>query len=260
MALFRIDHTSECVKVSLPLYMIVPSPYHLKDKPLESYKVLYLLHGLSDDASAWQRYTNIEILARERDLVVVMPDGGRSMYADMQNGQAYFTYLTEELPAYLKAVFHLNLARENTLIAGLSMGGYGAFKAAFLRPDLYSVAGSFSGALALSFEGEFVDEERLKEFSLVFGDLSKFPGSSNDPLTWPEIAAKDPERYPELYAACGLQDFLLEANRAFVSKARALGIPLAYVEEPGIHDWHFWNSQIATFLDLYVKPANQPQA
>jgi len=82
----------------------------LKDKLLESYKVLYLLHGLSDDASAWQRYTNIEILARERDLVVVMPDGGRSMYADMQNGQAYFTYLTEELPAYLKAVFHHQLS------------------------------------------------------------------------------------------------------------------------------------------------------
>ena len=259
MALLRIDHTSECVKVSLPLDMIMPSPYHLKDKPLESYKVLYLLHGLSDDASAWQRYTNIEILARERDLVVVMPDGGRSMYADMQNGQAYFTYLTEELPAYLKAVFHLNLARENTLIAGLSMGGYGALRRLFcaLISTLWQAV--FPGALALSFEGEFVDKERLKEFSLVFGDLSKFPGSSNDPLTWPEMAAKDPERYPELYAACGLQDFLLEANRAFVSKARALGIPLAYVEEPGIHDWHFWNSQIATFWIFMLNPLTIPR-
>jgi S-formylglutathione hydrolase FrmB len=100
----------------------------------------------------------------------------------------------------------------------------------------------------------------MKEFSFVFGDLSRFPGSLNDPLTWPEMAAKNPKRYPALYAACGLQDFLLEANRAFVNKARALGVSLAYMEEPGIHDWHFWDSQIATFLDLYVKPANQSQA
>ncbi len=162
----------------------------------------------------WQlyRWSN---LTREHILQVMLDYAARKVY-DMRTSGC----TNGPRSAYL-AVFLLNLARENTLIAGLSMGGYGAFKAAFLRPDLYSVAGSFSGALALSFEGEFVDKERLKEFSLVFGDLSKFPGSSNDPLTWPEMAAKDPERYPELYVARGLQDFLIEANRAFGRKARA---------------------------------------
>jgi len=241
--------------------MIIPSPYHLKETSLQDYKVLYLLHGLSDDGSAWSRYTNIEILAREYQLVVVMPTAGRSMYADMQNGQAYFSYLTEEIPAYLKAIFNLNLKRENTLIAGLSMGGYGAFKAAFLHPEMYSVAGSFSGALALSFEGELVDEERIKEFSLVFGDLKQFPGSQNDPMAWLDMAAKKPKRYPKLYASCGLQDFILPANRAFAGRAKALGIPLTYVEEPGIHDWHFWNKQISDFLKLYVPlPEVKPES
>ncbi len=77
MALFRIDHSSACVKVNLPLYLILPSPGILKEKTLADFRVLFLLHGLSDDASAWQRYTNIEILARELDLAVIMPTGGR---------------------------------------------------------------------------------------------------------------------------------------------------------------------------------------
>ncbi len=70
-------------------------------------KVLYLLHGLSDDASAWQRYTAIESIAALYGLVVIMPSAGRSFYTDQPNGQNYFSYLTEELPRYLKQVFGL---------------------------------------------------------------------------------------------------------------------------------------------------------
>ena len=113
-------------------------------------KVLYLLHGLSDDASAWQRYTSIETLAAAYGLVVVMPSVGRSFYIDQPNGQKYFTYLTEELPHYLADVFDLAPRREDTLIAGNSMGGYGAIKAAFCYPERYRAAASFSGVLSLA--------------------------------------------------------------------------------------------------------------
>ncbi len=92
--------------------------------------MLYLLHGLSQDASAWQRYSSFETLADAYGLVVVMPSAGRSFYIDQPNGQRYFTYLTEELPQYLADVFGLAPRREDTFIAGSSMGGYGAFKAA----------------------------------------------------------------------------------------------------------------------------------
>src|SRR5512135_3517772 len=129
MALLRIDHNPESVKVNLPLYVIVPSPGEMRGIPVARRKVLYLLHGLSDDGSAWQRYTNIETLAAAYGLVVVMPSAGRSFYTDQPNGQKYFTYLTEELPRYLADVFGLEPRREDTLIAGCSMGGYGAVKA-----------------------------------------------------------------------------------------------------------------------------------
>ena len=68
MALIRIDHTPETVQVNLPLYMIIPDPGKMGDTPVSQRKVLYLLHGLSDDASAWQRYTSIETLAAVRTI------------------------------------------------------------------------------------------------------------------------------------------------------------------------------------------------
>ncbi|HOE34147.1 MAG TPA: alpha/beta hydrolase family protein [Anaerolineaceae bacterium] len=258
MALFRVDHSSVCVKVNLPLYLILPSPAHLKEKSLADFRVLYLLHGLSDDASAWQRYTNIEILARELDLAVIMPSGGRSMYIDMSTGQAYFSYLTEELPEYLSKLFKLNLTRANTAIAGLSMGGYGAFKAALLRPDLYCAAGSFSGVLGLQYLPRIEDESMRREFTLLFGELDQAAGGKDDPLVWLEQAAKRTYDIPRLYAACGKQDELLPINRIFRQRAQELGVPLTYVEEDGIHDWFFWQNQIAQFLRQFWPTQEKP--
>ncbi|HET58760.1 MAG TPA: hypothetical protein ENN32_00110, partial [Chloroflexi bacterium] len=102
MALFRIDHTPRTVKMNLPLYLLLPDPGQMQEIPLMKRKVLYLLHGLSDDGSAWQRFSAIETIARNYNLVVVMPSVGRSFYVDQPNGQAYFSYLMEELPAYLR--------------------------------------------------------------------------------------------------------------------------------------------------------------
>src|SRR5690606_557123 len=82
MALLRIDHTSESARLNLPLYIILPDPGRMGDLPVRGRKVLYLLHGLSDDGSAWQRYTSIEYLAMAYGLVVVMPSVGRSFYTD----------------------------------------------------------------------------------------------------------------------------------------------------------------------------------
>ena len=192
MALLRIDHVPETVKVNLPLYIIIPGPGEMRDVPVARRKVLYLLHGLSDDGSAWQRYTAIESFSALYGLVVIMPSAGRSFYTDQPNGQNYFTYLTDELPRYLKDVFGLSPHREDTLIAGNSMGGYGAFKAAFLHPELYSVAASFSGALSLAFIKAFPDDPRRGEFEKLFGDLDKLVGSEHDPETWLKRAATNP--------------------------------------------------------------------
>jgi len=252
MALLQIDLVSEKVGVNLPLNLILPDDLARGGRPLEERKVLYLLHGLSDDASAWPRYTNIEILAREHGLVVVMPSAGRSFYTDMANGQAYYSYITEELPAWLAATFRISNSRENTFVAGLSMGGYGAFKVAFLRPDLYAAACSLSGVLVLNAllapPDKIENQALMHEFDLLFGGLEKLSGSLHDPMTWLKNAAASSTPQPRLYAACGLEDDLLPLNRLFVHAAAQVGVPLHYQEEPGKHDWIFWQRQIEKFI------------
>ena len=208
MALIRLDHVSEKVQVNLPLNIILPDPGQMGGLPARERKILYLLHGLSDDGSAWQRYTSIEILAAAYGLMVIMPSVGRSFYADMPNGQRYFSYLTEELPKYLADVFGLAPKRENTLIAGNSMGGYGAFKVALAYPERFAAAASFSGVLSMEFIRIFPDDARRPEFTYMFGDLEKLFGSENDPAVWFKKAAQDASRLPRLLMSVGQQEDL----------------------------------------------------
>jgi S-formylglutathione hydrolase FrmB len=248
MALVRIDHVPATVKVSQPLCLVIPDPGPMGEVPVRMRKVLYLLHGLSDDASAWQRFSSIETVASAYGLVVVMPSAGRSFYIDQPNGQQYFTYIAEELPRYLSDVFDLRPKREDTLIAGISMGGYGTLKAALLHPELYCAAACFSGVLSLEVLSTHADDARKEEFRFLFGDLSGLRGGEHDPAVWLRRAARNPAALPRLFVSCGRQDDLYPLSRAFPGICASLGIPVEYHEEDGKHDWFFWDNEIKRFL------------
>jgi S-formylglutathione hydrolase FrmB len=248
MALIRLDHTPETTKANQALDIILPDPGSIIGVPVRDRKVLYLLHGLSDDGSAWQRYSTVETLARMYGLVVVMPSVGRSFYIDLPNSQQYFTYLMEELPRYLADVFNLQPSRENTLIAGLSMGGYGAFKAALLHPERFYAAASFSGFLSVKFMKSNPDDLRTKEFTTVFGDLNHLSGSEHDPAQWLADAVKRKITLPRLFMACGRQDELYPLNQLFLADCAALGVPVEFHEEDAGHEWLFWDAQLRRFL------------
>jgi S-formylglutathione hydrolase FrmB len=254
MALLRLEHVPETVQVNLPLYLILPDPGRLAGRPLQRRKVLYLLHGLSDDASAWQRYTSVEVLAARYGLVVVMPSAGRSFYTDQPNGQAYFTYLTRELPEYLAGVFGLDPAREDTLIAGNSMGGYGAYKAAFAQPGRFAAAASFSGALSVEILRAFHNDPRRAEFTHIFGDLDRLAGTPHDPAVWFREAAVDPAALPRLYLSVGRLEDMYPINRQAQAVLKRLGIPVDYHEEDAQHDWIFWDREIRRFLAAELGP------
>ena len=256
MALFRIDHVPETIKVNLPLNIILPDPGKMGSVPVAQRKVLYLLHGLSDDASAWQRFTSIETIARMYGLVVVMPSVGRSFYIDQPNGQKYFTYLTEELPRYLKDVFGLSPRREDTYIAGNSMGGYGAFKAALLRPELYTAAASFSGALSLDILRLLPHDPRKDEFEYLFGDLEKLPGSEHDPAVWLKQAAKNSSGLPHLFITVGRQEDIYLLSAMYYAACQALGVRAEYYEEDNTHGWTFWDAMIKRFLAAELEPVS----
>jgi putative tributyrin esterase len=254
MALIRIDHAPESIQLNLPLYIIIPSSGEMVGIPVSRRKVLYLLHGLSDDGSAWQRYTSIETTAAAYGLVVVMPSVGRSFYTDQPNGQAFFTYLMEELPRYLDEIFNLRPRREDTLIAGNSMGGYGAFKAAFLHPERFHAAASFSGVLSLEFLRAFPDDPRRDEFTYLFGDLDKLAGSLHDPAVWYQRASTNRAALPRLFMSVGRQEDLFILNQMVYAALKSMGIEIDYHEEDARHDWVFWDREIKRFLGAVLGP------
>jgi putative tributyrin esterase len=257
MALIHMDHVPETVKSNLPLNIILPEPGMMQGVPVRERKVLYLLHGLSDDASAWQRYSSIETYARSYGLVVVMPSAGRSFHLDQPNGQDYFSYLTDELPRYLEDVFGIVPRRENTLIAGNSMGGYGAMKAALRYPERYFAAASFSGVLSLAILSLLPDDPRKAEFAQLFGDLEKLSGSEHDPAVWLQRAVETRATLPKLFIACARQEDVYPLSIMFTESCRTRGVEVDYHEEDGQHDWLFWDKQIQRFLTLVLGPAEQ---
>jgi S-formylglutathione hydrolase FrmB len=218
----------------------------------KSYKTLYLFHGLSDDHTAWQRYTSIEMYALRAGIAVIMPNVDRSFYADMANGDKYFTYISEELPKVMRGFFGgMSDKREDNFAAGLSMGGYGAFKLALTYPDRYAAACSLSGALDIPYMIESYPIGGKKElFGNIYGDLSSVAGSENDLLALLEKCVTEGKEIPKLYMACGLQDVILPCSRTFFEKANALSVPVSYVEAEGNHNWYFWDKHIQTFTDL----------
>src|SRR6516162_446862 len=102
------------------------------------FATFYLLHGLSDDHTAWLRRSRIEWYVRELPLIVVMPDGGRCFYTDNADGPAYGAFFAQELPNFIERTFPACRDRAGRCIGGLSMGGYGALRLALAHPDRYA--------------------------------------------------------------------------------------------------------------------------
>ena len=125
MALIETNYFSDVLGMQTKMNVIIPGyPGEPARRPIP---VLYLLHGMSQDYSCWLRFSKIEQYADEFGIAVIMPDANMSWYADMKRGFRYWTHLTEELPTLVHRFFPaLSTAREDTFVAGLSMGAYGA--------------------------------------------------------------------------------------------------------------------------------------
>lgn len=251
MSLITVNFRSEVLQLNVAVNVILPQPPVGTRGFERKLPVLWLLHGLSDDHTIWVRRTSIERYVEGRGLAVVMPGVDRSFYADMVRGNRYWTYVSEELPILMRAYFPLSARREDNFAAGLSMGGYGAFKLALSHPSRFAAAASLSGALQ-RFSGNppaDAPKQWLAELENMFGDLGKFTGSSNDVYHLAEKVARNSGPRPKLYAVCGTEDFLYQDNLRFKAHAAQIGLPLTYEEAPGEHEWGFWDRYIQRVLD-----------
>ena len=251
MALCKLNFRSKILGLCTEMHVILPELAAAGMKPVGEMKVLTLLHGLSDDATAWLRYTSVERYAAERNICVVLPYGARSFYVDEASGQRFYHYLHHEIPLVTSRAFGLSRERERNMIAGLSMGGYGAMRHALGDPDSYFAAGSFSGPLDIAAwkpVAEHVGGIQIypHELDRIFGTDPK--GTANDLLT---LLTRTPaDKTPALYVSCGTSDPLLGVNRTFAAQA---GDRVTYRETDGGHTWDVWDRELTAFLDFALK-------
>lgn len=213
------------------------------------FAVLYLLHGLSDDHSAWQRRSSIERYVANLPLIVVMPDGGRSFYCDAEKGAAYETAIARDLVNYIDTVFQTKATREGRALAGLSMGGYGAFKLALRFPEMFACAASHSGALAFAHKPFPEDIARAEEMTRIVGENPR--GGPHDLFALTENFSV--EARPALRFDCGTDDFLIEDNRAFHAHLENIGYEHEYAEYPGSHSWDYWDTHVREAIEFCAR-------
>lgn len=215
----------------------------------DTYPVLYLLHGHSDDQTIWMRRTSIERYVSELGIAVVMPFGERSYYSDMQNGRRYWTFLSEELPTICRGFFpRISPRREDTFAAGLSMGGYGALKLALRCPDRFCAAASLSGVLDIVSHVKQQMPHSAAAWNAIFASPEALEASDDNLFVAAKkaVQAKNP---PALFACCGTEDFLYQNNQNAVKVFRETGVDITYEEGPGSHTWEFWDQWIRRALE-----------
>jgi S-formylglutathione hydrolase FrmB len=242
MAFCEIKYFSPALQKAAAADVVLPDPG--VPPPFFS---LYLLHGLSDDNTMWQRRTSIERYVAGLPLIVVMPDGGRGFYCDAQVGMAWETAIVRDLVDYIDSLFHTRASADGRSVAGLSMGGYGAAKFALKYPERFAAGVSHSGALGFAHR-ELAPAENTwsSEFSRIVGER---PAGGPDDL-YAISSGLEPARRPALRIDCGTEDFLIEDNRGFHAHLNEIGFPHEYVEHSGAHNWQYWDRHIVDTIQF----------
>lgn len=236
MALLHINYLSTALQKQSAMYVVTPDC----DPP---YRVIYQLHGLSDDYTIWLRRTSIERYACELKLMVVMLDGARSFYCDMKDETGNYEQHMLESVRFIDNTFHTEARPGGRGIGGLSMGGYGAMKLGLKYPQIFGSVASHSGVLDVA---AMYREHYWPELKAIYGEKVD---PDNDCLA---LAAKK-GRKPALYFDCGTEDMLIEHNRRFHQALTRLQIRHTYEEFPGAHSWGYWDEHITGALQFHAQ-------
>jgi S-formylglutathione hydrolase FrmB len=229
------------------------------------FPVLYLLHGLTGHYNNWTEKAKLSTYVHRHGVIIVTPEGDNGWYTDSPTkpNDKYESYIVKELVPEIDKKFRTLSDRQHRAIAGLSMGGFGAIKSGLKYPEMFALAGSFSGALGVS---SYRNSSELPAGAIrtslvnIFGEAGSPTHVSNDIFRM--IREASPEKMkamPFLYIDCGTEDFLFQSNRDFVALLLEKKVPHEFRQLPGAHNWTYWDAQVQEFLQLSEKHLEKSQ-
>lgn len=247
---------SEALGEDRKVHVILPTDYETSTR---RYPVLYLLHGLGDDHKAWVYMTNVSGYAAKYQMIIVMPDAGRSWYVNNASNpkEKFEDFIVKDLVTLADSRLRTIPLPRARAVAGLSMGGYGASLIGFKHYKKFTAMASFSGAVGFARtmppsapgSDDAAMRQRAAPFDKLFGEPGSKERADRDPFALLEkIPAAE---MPMIYLACGGQDFLIQQNRDLVKLLGEKKIPYEYREvSPAGHTWDFWDDHIKIFLGM----------
>lgn len=254
----RLSGTVYSKTLGMDTELTVVTPNKLRD----SYKTVYLLHGMGGNSRTWLDYSLLPVYANSGNSVYIMPEVGRSLYLDMAYGFKYYTYITEELPHICENIFNISSERENTAIVGGSMGGYGALRCMLLKPERYGMCASFSAGCI--FLKEWLAEARERGVSQTLKDNfreqieSDFYNAFGQNLEYRpendifELARRaNAASLPRLYLTCGTEDYFYNDHLTLCAELEKLGIAFDFDSWSAKHDFLYFNEALRRTIEKF---------
>jgi enterochelin esterase family protein len=243
--LHRHSYNSTIAGEGRDFYVYTPPGYDPAGK--DEYPVLFLLHGITDDATAWTTAGRAHVIldnliarGEARPMLVAMPLGYAfpnvaedlfKLFGDRprqrESLEKFSSTVLEELMPQVERSYRVAGGRESRAIAGLSMGGAQAMFIGLNHPDRFGWIGSFSGAFVMysdDFAGEF-----------------------------PSLGPAAAPQFRLVWLACGTEDFLIERHRKFVGWLKEKGATFQSKETPGAHTWMVWRRYLTELAPLLFR-------
>lgn len=236
--------------------VILPVDYNKMAETRRRYPVIYLLHGLYGHFDNWTDKTKLAEYAKAYNIIIVTPEGGDNWYTDSSAAanDKFESYIIRDLIPEIDRLFRTITERRGRAIAGLSMGGYGALKFGVKYPDLFAIAGSFSGALRAAEFNEKNAGAIGKSIDVIYGNADSTTRKENDLFElYRTLTPEKIKGLPFIYLDCGTEDFLFQSNRDFAALLVDKKIAHEYRQLPGAHTWDFWNKDVQEFLEIAGK-------
>jgi len=241
-------YRSKIVDINSEYYVYTPPGFDAKSG--KKYPVLYLLHGYSDDASAWTAMGKANVIldnliaqGKAKPMIVVMPLGygtmemitkGWAVWRDpettQRNFRDYARVLYEEVMPRVKAEYPLSDKREEHAIAGLSMGGAETLLVGLNHTDDFAYIGAFSA-----------------------GGIDADNPAPLFPAITAQTGARIQSKLKVFWVACGTEDGLYPSNQKFIAWFREQGLQPTAISTPGMHVWVVWRDNLSNFAPLLFK-------
>jgi len=255
--ILRGDFSSKALRSRTNIQILIPTK---GDAP---YRIVYLFHGLHGNQGTWLDYTMLPYYAEKYNAVFVMPEVGRSFYANMKYGRKYFDYISEELPAMCGKIFNISAETKDTAAMGCSMGGFGALRLALVRHDIFGFCGAIAPAgtnpkhflKVLREEPDSYrkkgpeEEETYTDIRSIYGDALEYNPEYDIFHLIEKFPAGKPK--PVIYTTCGAGDNLRSESLKLNEAMKNTDFDFTYEEWEGGHDWYFFNDALKKTLDFW---------